>query len=120
MLTAGPRAHLDFSARIARSSRATLHRRLRHLGRPQLRAGFVAEDASGLPSARGLHRAIGGSLFRDGRRVVPGPPGGPDGGVLEEIVDRRLGDPFFGIFLNPGHQLHLDEWVNTPVGPGRP
>ena len=34
--------------------------------------------------------------------------------------DRRLGDPFFGIFLNPGHQLHLDEWVNSPVGPGSP
>ena len=24
---------------------------------------------------------------------------------------------FFGIFLNPGHQLHLDEWVNSPVAP---
>jgi hypothetical protein len=22
------------------------------------------------------------------------------------------------IFLNPGHQIHLDEWVNTPVRPG--
>ncbi len=43
---------------------------------------------------------------------------GQRGGVLQEIVDRRLGDPFFGIFLNPGHQIHLDEWVNTPVGPG--
>jgi hypothetical protein len=38
--------------------------------------------------------------------------------VLQEIVDRGLGDPFFGIFLNPGHQIHLDEWVNSPVGPG--
>ena len=40
---------------------------------------------------------------------------GQAGGVLQEIVDRHLGDPFFGIFLNPGHQLHLDEWVNSPV-----
>ncbi len=38
--------------------------------------------------------------------------------MLQEIIDRRLGDPFFGIFLNPGHQLHLGEWVNSPVGPG--
>jgi hypothetical protein len=38
--------------------------------------------------------------------------------VLQEIVDRHLGDPFFGIFLNPGHQIHLDEWVNSPVAPG--
>jgi hypothetical protein len=43
---------------------------------------------------------------------------GQKGGVLQEIVDRGLGDPFFGIFLNPGHQIHLDEWVNSPVGPG--
>ena len=43
---------------------------------------------------------------------------GQVGGALQEIVDRHLGDPFFGIFLNPGHQLHLDEWVNSPVFPG--
>lgn len=43
---------------------------------------------------------------------------GQTGGVLHEIIERRLGDPFFGIFLNPGHQIHLDEWVNSPVGPG--
>jgi hypothetical protein len=43
---------------------------------------------------------------------------GQTGGALQEIIDRRLGDPFFGIFLNPGHQLHLDEWVNSPVAPG--
>jgi hypothetical protein len=34
---------------------------------------------------------------------------------LFEIVDRHLGDPFFGIFLNPGHQIHLEEWVNSPI-----
>ena len=40
---------------------------------------------------------------------------GQVGGALQAIIDRRLGDPFFGIGLNPGHQLHLDEWVNSPV-----
>ena len=43
---------------------------------------------------------------------------GQVGGALQAIVDRRLGDPFFGIFLNPGHQIHLDEWVNSPIAPG--
>ena len=43
---------------------------------------------------------------------------GVTGGELQAIIDRRLGDPFFGIFLNPGHQLHLDEWVSSPVWPG--
>ncbi len=40
---------------------------------------------------------------------------GQTGGALFEIIDRRIGDPFFGIFLNPGHQIHLDEWVNSPI-----
>jgi hypothetical protein len=43
---------------------------------------------------------------------------GVTGGELQAIIDRRLGDPFFGIFLNPGHQIHLDEWVNSPISPG--
>jgi len=43
---------------------------------------------------------------------------GLPGGALQEIIDRRLGDPFFGIFLNPGHLLHLDEWVSSPVWRG--
>ena len=43
---------------------------------------------------------------------------GQTGGALQAIIDRHLGDPFFGIFLNPGHQLHLDEWVNSPISPG--
>ncbi len=40
------------------------------------------------------------------------------GGELHDIIARHLGDPFFGIFLNPGHQLHLDEWVNSPIAAG--
>ena len=43
---------------------------------------------------------------------------GQVGGELQRIADRHLGDPFFGVHLNPGHQLHLDEWVNSPVFPG--
>jgi hypothetical protein len=38
--------------------------------------------------------------------------------VLHEIIARRLGDPFFGIFLNAGHQIHLDEWVASPFAAG--
>jgi hypothetical protein len=43
---------------------------------------------------------------------------GQTGGALHEIIERHLGDPFFGIFLNPGHQISLDEWVNSPIRPG--
>ena len=40
---------------------------------------------------------------------------GVAGGALFDIVDRRLGDPFFGIGLNPGHLIHLDEWLHSPI-----
>ena len=43
---------------------------------------------------------------------------GLPGGVLADIVARRLGDPFFGVFLNPGHLIHHDEWMNTPIYAG--
>jgi hypothetical protein len=43
---------------------------------------------------------------------------GVTGGQLHEVIRRRLGDPFFGVSLNPGHQIHLDEWVNSPIYPG--
>ena len=42
---------------------------------------------------------------------------GVSGGELDAMVRRHLGDPFFGLVLNPGHLIHLDEWMNTPVYP---
>jgi hypothetical protein len=43
---------------------------------------------------------------------------GQTGGALWDIVHRRIGNPFIGVSVNPGHQLSLDEWVNSPVAPG--
>ncbi|SDM05694.1 M24 family metallopeptidase [Aliiruegeria lutimaris] len=43
---------------------------------------------------------------------------GVSGDSLDSLVRGRLGDPFFGVTLNPGHLIHLDEWMNTPIYPG--
>lgn len=43
---------------------------------------------------------------------------GVTGGELYRLVRERLGSPFFGVGLNPGHYIHLDEWVNSPVFDG--
>jgi len=43
---------------------------------------------------------------------------GVKGSELYELIDHHLGDPFFGIMLNPGHYIHLDEWVNSPIDKG--
>ena len=43
---------------------------------------------------------------------------GVKGGDIDAMVRRHFGDPFFWLVLNPGHLIHLDEWLNTPVYPG--
>jgi hypothetical protein len=83
------------------------------------RAGFVVEGAGGLPAGIRdyVDRLVGpyfGAVAEWYETIRIGLPGG----ALQAIVDRHLGDPFFGIFLNPGHQIHLDEWVNSPISPG--
>jgi hypothetical protein len=120
MLTAGDRARLGLlspgSRVIRRGDPFTVAFGI--WGALTCRAGFVVEDAAELP------RSIGDYVER---LVAPYYAAiaewyaalhiGQKGRVLQAIIDRRLGDPFFGIFLNPGHQIHLDEWVNSPVGP---
>jgi hypothetical protein len=43
---------------------------------------------------------------------------GVSGGLLDAQVRKRLGTPFFNLILNPGHLIHLDEWMSTPIYPG--
>ena len=121
MLSAGPRARYGLLSPgdriIERGDPLTVAFGI--WGALNCRAGFVVEDASELPAEIGdyVQRLVGPYFEAVGEwygalRI------GATGGELQEIIDRRLGDPFFGIFLNPGHQLHLDEWVNSPVAPG--
>ncbi len=121
MLTAGERASLGLLSPgdrpIERGDRFTVAFGI--WGALNCRAGFVVADASELPSAISDYVE---RLVRPYFETVVEWYGalrvGQTGGVLHEIVARRLGDPFFGIFLNPGHQIHLDEWVSSPVTPG--
>jgi hypothetical protein len=80
------------------------------------RAGFVADAADELPEPiRDYVDRLVAPYFAAIAEWYGAIRIGQTGGALFEIVERHLGDPFFGIFLNPGHQLHLDEWVNSPV-----
>ena len=121
MLTAGPRATyglLSPSDRpIERGDRFTTAFGI--WGALTCRAGFVVEDAAELPDGIGdyVDRLVG-PYFAAVAEWYGALHIGQTGGTLQAIIDRHLGDPFFGIFLNPGHQLHLDEWVNSPVWPG--
>jgi hypothetical protein len=121
MLTAGERATLGLLSPgdrpIGRGDRFTTAFGI--WGALTCRAGFVVEDASELPDSIGdyVERLVG-PYFEAVAEWYEALHVGQSGGTLQAIIDRRLGDPFFGIFLNPGHQLHLDEWVNSPIGPG--
>ena len=121
MLTAGPRASLGLLSPadrpIERGDRFTVAFGI--WGALNCRAGFVVEDATELPAPiRDYVDRLVGPYFAAVAEWYGALRVGLPAGVLHEIVARRLGDPFFGIFLNPGHQIHLDEWVNSPITPG--
>jgi hypothetical protein len=121
MLTSGERASLGLLSpgdrRIERGDRFTVAFGI--WGALNCRAGFVVEEAAELPEAiRDYVDRLVGPYFEAVVEWYEALHVGQKAGVLHEIVERRLGDPFFGIFLNPGHQIHLDEWVNSPVTPG--
>ena len=121
MLTAGPRATLGLLSpgdrRIETGDRFTVAFGI--WGALNCRAGFVVEEASELPAGIGdyVERLVG-PYFEAIAEWYQALHVGQSGGTLHEIIARHLGDPFFGIFLNPGHQIHLDEWVNSPIAPG--
>jgi Xaa-Pro aminopeptidase len=121
MLTAGPRARYGLLSPgdrvIERGDPLTVAFGI--WGALNCRAGFVVEAAAELPPE--IDDYVGRLVTPYVEAVAEWYAAlrvGQTGGALQEIIDRRLGDPFFGIFLNPGHQIHLDEWVNSPVARG--
>ncbi len=121
MLTAGERAALGLLSpgdrSIQRGDPFTVAFGI--WGALNCRAGFVVAGPDELPA--GIHDYVDRLVRPYFEAIVEWYEAlhvGQKGAVLAEIVERRLGDPFFGIFLNPGHQIHLDEWVNSPIASG--
>jgi hypothetical protein len=120
MLSSGERASLGLLSptqrRIARGDRLTVAFGV--WGALNCRAGFVVEAAEELPSGiRDYVDRLVAPYFEAVAAWYGALRIGQTGGALYELVRRHLGDPFFGVTLNPGHQIHLDEWVNSPVRP---
>jgi len=121
MLTAGPRATFGLVSpgdrKIERGDRFTVGFGV--WGALNCRAGFVVESADELPSGISDYvEHLVGPYFEAIAEWYGALHVGQTGGALYEIIRRHLGDPFFGVSLNPGHQIHLDEWVNSPIAPG--
>lgn len=121
MLTAGERAAVGLLSpgdrRIRRGDPFTVAFGI--WGALTCRAGFVVEDAAELPDGVQdyVPRLVGPYVEAVGA-WYEALHVGQAAGALHAAVAERLGDPFFGVTLNPGHLLHLDEWVNSPVHPG--
>lgn len=83
------------------------------------RVGFLVESAAQLPAdIRDYVDKLVIPYFRAAVAWYERVEIGVAGGELYEVVHEYVGDPFFGVFLNPGHLIHLDEWLSTPVYPG--
>jgi hypothetical protein len=121
MLSSGPRAAMGLPSpsgrRIEEGDRFTTAYGV--WGALNCRAGFVVRDESGLPEkARGYVEKLVAPYFRAIVEWYETIGIGVRGGELYDAIHRHLGDPFFGVKLNPGHQIHLDEWVNSPISEG--
>jgi len=83
------------------------------------RLGWVVADASEMPAAAHdwLER-LAMPYFACAAEWYETVGIGVAGGTLDAIARKHLGAPFFNLILNPGHLIHLDEWMNTPVYPG--
>ena len=89
---------------------------LGYWGSNNARAGFLVKAEEMLPS--NIRDYIGKLVAPYFRAIVDWYEHigiGVTGGELFDIIDRQLGDPFFGVSLNPGHLIHLDEWVSSPI-----
>jgi Xaa-Pro aminopeptidase len=83
------------------------------------RAGWVAEDAQDLPlEAQDYVAAFAGPYFEVMAEWYRMLEIGRSGSDLARLVEDKLPFGRFGITLNAGHLIHLDEWLSSPIYAG--
>lgn len=83
------------------------------------RAGWVAESDADLPAAaRDYLDAFAKPYFAAMAAWLEHLRIGTTGDELYRLVQTMLPFETFGVFLNPGHLIHLDEWLSAPVYEG--
>jgi hypothetical protein len=121
MLSSGERANLGLNSPsdkvIQKGDQFTTA--FSYWGSLTARAGFVAESADDLPEgARDYVEKLVAPYFETAAEWYETVGIGVSGGLLDAQVRKRLDTPFFNLILNPGHLIHLDEWMSTPIYPG--
>lgn len=118
MFSSGERASLGLASPSLRRMRAGDPVFLAYgiWGALNARGGWLARDETDLPSdVRDYADKLVAPYFRAIVEWYEAIGIGVTGGELHSIIESHLGDPFFGIGLNPGHLIHLDEWLHSPI-----
>jgi Xaa-Pro aminopeptidase len=121
MFSSGSRARLGLSSPVQR----TIQRgdpffvALGLRGSLIARGGFVIADATELPAGIAdyldhLVKPYFATVVAWYEQVGLG----VTGGELQTIVEEALMGHNFGLALNPGHLIHLEEWLHSPIYPG--
>ena len=90
-----------------------------HWGSNICRSGWLASGAQDLPqAARGYLEACAGpyvAAMSDWCALMrPGVPGGEVWAAMQAALPHDV----YGLFLNPGHLIGLDEWMSSPIYQG--
>ena len=121
MFSSGPRAWLGLpspTSKVIERGEAVTTAYGVH-GALSCRAGWLAEGPEELPEAvRDYVDRLVVPYFEAVADWLEAVGIGVGGATLFELVMRRIGDPFFGVTLNPGHLIHLDEWMHSPIAAG--
>ncbi|MEW5978906.1 MAG: hypothetical protein AB1898_24190 [Acidobacteriota bacterium] len=82
------------------------------------RAGWIAREAKDLPpAAQDYVVSFAGPYFEAMAEWLNLLRIGQPGGALHRLIQERLPFERYKITLNPGHLIHLDEWVSSPIYP---
>ncbi len=88
-------------------------------GSNSCRAGWVARSAEDLvPAAHDYVAAFAGPYFEVMAEWFGLLSIGTPGRKLAALIAEKLPFERFRIFLNPGHLIHLDEWLSSPIYAG--
>jgi hypothetical protein len=83
------------------------------------RAGYVAKDANDLPTAiRDFYPKMASNYYDVIVKWYETIAVGATAGDVFDAVDAVRNPERFDFALNPGHQIHLDEWMNSPFKAG--
>jgi hypothetical protein len=96
----------------------SLSTNLSYWGSNSCRSGWIASSAGDLPLAAADYISNFAGIYYEAINewfalLRPGIAGGQ----LWRMIRERLPFEQFGIFLNPGHLIHLDEWLSSPIYP---